>query len=219
VNEDENTVMLRANPGRLILEDFEAGTVAYWNGIPSGGIVFQDPNYSGTTVGVNAASAWQIVTTPTKEGTCAGKLTVRWDDPTSGLCRVTTHHIRPTISDLHGTLSVWVHGSGDGSRLAVVLLDDLHAGARPLEYERTPFVTVDWEGWKQLTWPLLETSWTPWPRDTNGTGQLEDPAAGARFDGFLLQPGQTGTTVLVFDELQVTSPSTGSNSQQKWVVR
>jgi len=85
--------------------------------------------------------------------------------------------------------------------MATVILDNQHEGAGDLEYERTPWITIDWVGWRKLEWVLPEVSWSSqWNR---GTGALEDLAAGGLFDGFIFEPGVGSSAALLFDCLQL----------------
>jgi len=203
-NEDANMVVKSCSWGmEEILEDYESGSPSYWSGNHSKGIIFQDPNYSGTTEGVEQTSRWEIVTTPTMKGMYAGKLYVMWTDPSGGFCRVTTHPERPLIGNLNVTLSAWIYGTGDNTQLAINLLDNLHDGALEKEYERSPYITIDWTGWKKVEWDLMETDWTSWRGF--GTGMLEDPDAGALMDGFFLVPGERDELTLFFDHFTLTS--------------
>jgi len=96
-------------------------------------------------------------------------------------------------------VTAWVYGQGDNSKLALVLLDDLHAGADPLEYEMTPYVTVDWTGWKRLEWRLPGIEWTGWGI---GTGKLENLNSGGHLEAFFFLPGDTAETTLYFDDIR-----------------
>lgn len=201
-NVDDNRVVLgTSGAAPIILESFEAGTPSYWNGDPDTGIIFQSPNFSGTTQGVQESSGWVIETTPVVHGRYSGRLQIDWEDVPERFCRITTYWVRPAIEDFRGTLSVWVYGDGSHTRMATVILDNQHEGAGDLEYERTPWITIDWVGWRKLEWVLPEVSWSSqWNR---GTGALEDLAAGGLFDGFIFEPGVGSSAALLFDCLQL----------------
>jgi hypothetical protein len=200
-NEDDNTVVRSIIVTEEMLEDFEAGTAAYWYGNHSNGIIFRDPNYSGSTTGLDSTSRWEAVTTPTVEGTYAGKLYLKWTDTVNGFCRVTTHPDRPLLQDYRGTISAQVYGAGDNTQMALVLLDDVHSGAEPLEYERSPYLTIDWQGWRKLEWVLPDVAWTGWGQ---GTGALEDLAAGGHFEALFFLPGDAAETTLYLDEVKIS---------------
>ncbi len=203
-NEDNNLVIKASGPGQKeILENFESGLSSYWNGNHNQGIIFQDPNYSGSTAGVDITSRWEIVTSPTMQGQYAGKLYVKWTDLSGGFCRVTTHSIRPVIENLNVVLTVWIYGTGDNTQLSMNLVDDLREGGHGQEYEQTPYITIDWKGWRQVRWDFDKVDWISWRGF--GTGALEDPLAGAHFDGFFLLPGEKTEISLYFDDFVIAS--------------
>lgn len=199
-NEEHNLVVKSAaSSGQEVLEDFEAGTTSYWYGDHENGIIFRDPNYSGSTGGLDSLSAWSIESSVVHGGNYSGKLYLKWTDMTNGFCRVTTYPDRPELTSFMGTVTAWIYGQGDNSKLALVLLDDLHAGADPLEYEMTPYVTVDWTGWKRLEWRLPGIEWTGWGI---GTGELENLNSGGHLEAFFFLPGDSSETTLYFDDIR-----------------
>jgi hypothetical protein len=198
-NEDDNTVVKGTMVMEEMLENFEAGTPAYWHGNHSSGIIFEDPNYSGSTTGLDSVSNWSIVTTPTVTGSYAGNLYLKWSDTVNGFCRITTHPTRPLLGDYRVTISAWIYGAGDDTRVALVLLDDVHTGAVAYEYEQSPYVTIDWTGWKKIEWVLPEIEWTGW---ANGTGTLEDLTAGGHLEALFFLPGDTTETRIYLDDIK-----------------
>ena len=204
-NEETNELVKSLGPfAEEKLEDFESGSASYWNGNHSQGIIFEDPNYSGTTSGLDDSSKWEIVTTPTIAGNYAGKLYLKWTDMQNGFSRATTHPQRPVLSDLRVIISAWIYGAGDDTQIALNLLDDLHEGAYEKEYEQTLYITIDWIGWRKLEWDLMKVKWISWL--SYGTGTLEDPSAGAHFDGLFFLPGKNLETSLFLDEFVIHAP-------------
>lgn len=199
-NQEHNLVVKSAaSSGQEVLEDFEAGTTAYWNGDHENGIIFMDPNYSGSTHGLDDQSAWSIESSLVHGGNYSGKLYLKWTDMVDGFCRVTTHPNRPELTSLIGSLSAWVYGQNDNSQLALVLMDDLHPGGVYAEYEMTPYVTVNWTGWKRLEWRLPEIEWVGW---AYGTGELENLNSGAHLEGFFFLPGDAAETTIYVDDVR-----------------
>jgi hypothetical protein len=185
----------------VLIEGFEAPTADYWNGVPSSGIIFQQPTLSGTTVGIDLSSGWDLVTTPVVTGTQAGRLTLKWTNKEAGLCRITSLSARPRIETLDSMVSVWVHGTGDGSEIALIILDSLRQGGVAGEYEFSPYVIIDWTGWRKLQFRLPDVEWKA--GFASGTGALEDPMAPAYLEGFFIRPGQDDQLVLFFDDITV----------------
>jgi len=203
-NEETNEVVKSIGPGASqSLENFESGSASYWNGNSSQGIIFQDPNYSGTTEGLDQTSRWEVVTTPTMEAQYAGKLYLKWNDRETGFCRITTHPMRPVISHYRTFVSAWIYGAGDNTRIALVLLDDLHEGAKEKEYEQSPYITIDWKGWRRVQWELMDIDWISWL--DLGTGALEDPSLGGHLEALFFLPGDQDETTLYFDDISLTS--------------
>ncbi|MEX0610260.1 MAG: Ig-like domain-containing protein [Balneolaceae bacterium] len=118
-----------------------------------------------------------------------------WDASSSGhLIREYTPRTSPTFNDTH-TLQAYVFGDGNGNKMRFVVRDGNN------ELEASDWTTVDWTGWKLVSWNLSEDNVTGW---ANGDGTLN---GSMHIDSFQLTytPGQPSTGFINFDDLRAVT--------------
>jgi len=92
-------------------------------------------------------------------------------------------------------LQVYVFGDGSGVRFRFAL-DDHYPNAAAENHEVSPWYTIDWYGWKLVSWDMINDSTGSWLGDGILDGTL-------RFDSMQLTyfPGTQVTGTLYFDDL------------------
>ena len=155
------------------------------------------PAQSGSTTGIVAELTDRFVDTAKVNliSGSTGSLRVNygWDDG------VSDHFIRqytPRTSPKFNTsneIHAFVFGDGSGNQFRFMARDGNG------ELEGSKWYTVDWLGWRLITWDLDEDDIVGW---VNGDSVLN---GNAHFDSFQLThvPGQATTGFLVFDDLRV----------------
>jgi len=94
-------------------------------------------------------------------------------------------------------LQAYVFGDGSGNKLRFAVDDNLPSEDAPY-HEVSPWYTLDWIGWKLLTWDMEHDGTGTWIGDGNLDGTL-------RFDSFQLsyQPGSNSSGVFYLDDLHI----------------
>jgi hypothetical protein len=186
------------------IDDFEDGVSPWW-----------DPESSGSTYGTIADSTSFLtdtsVTNPTTGSTASGRLDYMWDtEATSWLIR--TYFPPPTSDAVHFdtsyTLQVWLHGDGSGNKFRFCVDDHLPATSADY-HEVSPWVTIDWVGWRLVQWNLGTDSVGSWI----GNGILEGIM---RVDSFQMTyddgAGVSKGTIYL-DDLRLAKAVTGIDDQ------
>lgn len=186
------------------IDDFEDGVAPWW-----------DPEASGSTSGTIADSTTfdtdYSTVNPTTGSTASGRLNYEWDPGApSWLIRV---YFPPPASDaVHFdtsyTLQVWLYGDGSGNRFRFCVDDNLPSTA--VEYhEVSPWVTIDWVGWRLVQWDLGSDPVGSWL----GNGILEGTM---RVDSFQMtydDQGGASKGTIYLDDLRVARVVTGVDDQ------
>jgi len=206
------------NPFRPIA-DFDA---------PEGVNFFRDPGGSGQTTGVIFQNEdLEYITyrshnvetvNPATESIGSMELgivwnlsdTLEWFEPTAG--GFASHYVRlwsePGNANVDGkrflpgqAIEVYLYGDGKGNRFRFMVRDAL------FNLEGSEWITVDWTGWKRLTWDYNDAAnvfgWV------NGNGEMDLNAEGAGhfyFDSFHITRDVDGTTedvLFYFDDLRI----------------
>lgn len=163
---------------------------------------FQHPTYSGSTTGLDAASAWVMQTATVVSGT-AGELTLIWTDATTNFCRCTCYPTRPTFDEsMTGQIgfSIYPTTGTAGVELAMVPMDT--------GYEKSSVRVV-------AGTDIPEGSWTQWEIDLStetfvgwitGDG-VWNPSTSASLEALFFYPAAVRTDVFFIDSIYNTSAS------------
>lgn len=99
-------------------------------------------------------------------------------------------------------LEVFIHGDGSGNRFRFMTRD----GAIPAQLEGSPWITLDWVGWKRITWdfnrPENVVGWI----SGNGEMNIGNPFY---FDSFHITRNKEGASpdgVIYFDDFRIVDP-------------
>ena len=110
---------------------------------------------------------------------------------------------RDVFFDSTYTLQAYVFGDGSGNRFRFAV-DDGGAGG----HEVSPWYTVDWRGWRLVSWAMSRDGTGTWIGDDTLDGPL-------RFDSFQLTytPGSPATGRFYFDDLRLAKPATSTATE------
>lgn len=161
------------------IEDFTASVSAWWQ-----------PATSGSTTGIDSATftydslvTLKLFTPPVT----SGRLTYRWNTSTA-----TNWLIREYLSTGPGRsltwtkegkkLQVYIFGDGNGTEFRFAVDDSVDAfpDGTSANHEVSPWIPVNWVGWRLVEWDLTSDSVGTWL----GNGKLEGML---RFDSFQLR--------------------------------
>lgn len=158
---------------------------------------WKDPNYSSQTT-ADAASSFAIVSSPVLEGSGSGDLYYVWGSGS---------YIREYNSTLpefpaNSTFSIWVYGDNSGHQVRICLRDSDN------ELYVNDWVTINFSGWRQLTWNIPTDPRTVWANVANNT--LDGP--NVKLDSIHVQK-VTGVASghLYFDKASYTSLQGGGS--------
>ncbi len=176
------------------IDDFEANVTTNW----------WVPQQSGSTSGIITDSTFRDVesgfTNVLTKSVTALKIHYGWDvNASTWLIRDYLSGGKPrTVQfDKSYTLQVYVFGDGSGNQFRFCLDDNLPT-EKAANHEVSPWYTVDWIGWKLVSWDMSNDPTGSWL----GDGQLDGVL---RIDSIQLtyNPGSPVIGQLVFDDLQV----------------
>lgn len=172
---------------------------------------WEQPNYSGSTTGILAGTSFGYASgiyLPASVPRKSARLRYVWDESASEhLLReyLSGGEAREILFDTSYVLQVYLFG--DGSRNKFRFCVDDHAPTPAAAYhEVSPWVTIDWVGWRLVEWDLSSGLVGEWI----GNGILEGEL---RIDSFQLthEPGAAATGTVYFDDLRIvrkTAPLT-----------
>jgi N-acetylmuramoyl-L-alanine amidase len=154
-----------------VIDNFNNGVSSWWQ-----------PTQSGSTTGVIGVETTQSseseIVCETTESTGSMKLNYAWDMSASG--KYIRLYLPPTSEQNSHTfgpqyvLQTCLFGDGSGTQFCFTIKDG--SG----KYEQSPWITIDWIGWKVVSWDLVNEAATGW---VNGDGVL-DGTTGYFLDGF-----------------------------------
>ncbi|MBC7186461.1 MAG: Ig-like domain-containing protein [Calditrichaeota bacterium] len=175
------------------IDDFEAGLGNWWA-----------PQQSGSTTGIvteqtNRQAEQEVVNLLTGS-TTAMRVNYAWDvGASSWLIRVYLSGGAPknVRFDSSYLLQVYVFGDGSGT-LFRFCVDDRVPDYQAANHEVSPWYTIDWVGWRLVTWDMSRDGTGTWLGDGNLDGTLG-------FDSIQLSyhPGSAAQGTLVFDDLRI----------------
>ena len=190
-----------------LIDDFESGLTSNW----------WTPSQSGSSVGYIADSTDMSANTEIVNlltgSTTSMDVRYGWDENApewllreylgGGLPRGMTF----TGNDI---LQCYVFGDGSGNQFRFAVDDHLPSTAAEY-HEVSPWITVDWIGWKRVRWNMATDGTGTWLGDGNLDGNL-------RIDSIQLThvPGQPSTGHFIFDDLSIVSDeemNTENNSE------
>lgn len=158
---------------------------------------WQDPNFAGQT-NADATSTFTIVSSPVRQGTGSGDLFYVWG---SGNFIREYNSSQPQFP-ANSAFSIWVHGDASGNQVRFAFRDPVDT-----EIFVSPYVTVSWAGWQQITINSIANDLTWWavgPTDNQFTG------ANAAFDSIQVnRVGGPASGHLYFDDARFTSAGGG----------
>ena len=200
----------KENPNFSYIDDFEEGVALWWTPQGSGstaGIILEDDEGNLVTYREHDT----ITVNPHTGSTGSMKLAIQWDNDEEYI-GVASHLVRQHMPESNATaperllsvgqaLEVFVYGDGSGNRLRLMLRNPPPS----LKLEGTQWITIDWTGWKRITWdynnPDNVVGWL------SGTGEIADQLL--YFDSFQITKNPQGTTesaLLYFDDLRIVDP-------------
>jgi hypothetical protein len=94
-------------------------------------------------------------------------------------------------------LQVYVFGDGSGNQLRFAVDDNVPVVSAS-NHEVSPWYTIDWIGWRQVSWDMTNDGTGTWLGDGKLDGTL-------RFDSiqFTYSPGSATTGTIYFDDLRL----------------
>ncbi|MFH1851945.1 MAG: Ig-like domain-containing protein [Candidatus Neomarinimicrobiota bacterium] len=180
------------------IDNFNSGVTSNW----------WEPASSGSTTGYIADSTGRTVRSDIvnhlTSSTNALEINYGWDlDKTEWLLReyLSGGTPRNVIFNSSYRMQAYVFGTGSGVKLRFAVDD--HYPATAAEYhEASPWFTIDWYGWKLVSWDIANESGT-WLGDGNLDGNL-------RFDSIQLTyaPGSDQFGSVIIDDLRLIKPVT-----------
>ena len=177
------------------IDNFDPGVGNWWV-----------PQQSGSTTGIitdstDSAGNQEIVNLLTRSSRSL-QIDYGWDTTaTDWLIReyLSGGAPRDFTFDKEYLLQVYVFGDGSGNQFRFAL-DDNYPNASASNHEVSPWYTVDWSGWKLVTWDMANDGTGTWLGDGNLDGTL-------RFDSIQLthKTGGSITGTLYFDDLRLAT--------------
>jgi len=179
-----------------LIDNFEADLTQNW----------WAPQQSGSTTGIITEKTghspnYERVNHLT-QSTAALQLDYGWDlNAASQLIRLyLAGPPRNILFNSTDILQVYLFGDGSGNQFRFCV-DDKYPNAAAENHEVSPWYSIDWIGWKLVTWNMSTDSVGSWI----GDGQLDGTL---RFDSIQMtyQPGCPTTGTFYFDDLSLAKP-------------
>lgn len=159
------------------------------------------PSQSGSTTGIEAERSVETVMVNHLTGsTKALKIEYEWDESAGEwllreyLAGGTPKNVR---FDKSYIMQVYIFGDGSGNKFRFCV-DDRIPNYAVENHEVSPWIAIDWIGWKLISWDMSADGTGTWIGDGNLDGTLG-------FDSIQLthEPGADAKGVLYFDDLKV----------------
>lgn len=172
----------------VVIDSFEPSEDGTW----------WQPQESGSTIGIVTDSTAFLtdseIVNHLSNSTLSRRLDYGWDDQTAN--PLIREHLAGGLArsiwfDAEQILQVYLFGDGSGTRFRFAV-DDQNG------HEVSPWITVDWLGWRLVSWDLSEGELGSWI----GDGKLDPPL---RIDSFQLTSGDSDVRFgsLWFDDLRL----------------
>ena len=176
------------------IDNFESGVTNNW----------WEPQQSGSTGGIiteatNRSTDTEITNLLTASTTSL-QLDYGWDvNAGSWLIREYLGGGAPrnVLFNSSFVMQVYIFGEGSGNKFRFAV-DDRYPNAIAANHEVSPWYTIDWIGWKLVSWDMTNDGTGTWIGDGNLDGTL-------RFDSIQLtyNPGSPITGTIYFDDLRL----------------
>ncbi|MBO6793136.1 MAG: N-acetylmuramoyl-L-alanine amidase [Balneolaceae bacterium] len=179
------------------VDHFDAGVGSWWQPSQSGSTTGYTPNET------SMEASTEIVNVLT-ESTGALKLNYGFDtDVTSHLIREYRHVGLPRFSNTK-ILQSYVFGDGSGNKIRFMVRDSNS------QLEGSEWYTVDWLGWKLLSWDMAQDSVFGW---ANGNGVIN---GNVYVDSYQVTytPGSPEFGFLIFDDLRAVNQGLATSNEQ-----
>jgi N-acetylmuramoyl-L-alanine amidase len=174
-----------------IIDNFESGIGSWWS-----------PNQSGSTVGIistetNISQSTTILNVNTGS-TKSLQLDYSWDTSASNwLIREYRSTASPSFSN-NTLLQAFIFGDGNNNKFRFALRET--SVATPGNYEVSPWIDINWIGWRLITWDLSQGQTGNWL----GNNILEPPFVFDSFQFTYIQ-GNASKGTYYFDDLRTAS--------------
>ena len=172
----------------IIIDNFDSGIGSWWQ-----------PTASGTTFGVVAdstkISSDNLVININTGSTKSLKFDYAYDlNETNWLIRE-YRLIASPLFDASSLLQAYVFGDGSNNKFRFAVRETSVSS-----YEVSPWINIDWIGWKIVSWDLKAGQTGTWI----GNGVIEPPLIFDSFQ-FTYEPGNLHAGTLYFDDLRIAS--------------
>ncbi len=177
------------------IDNFESNLTANW----------WAPQQSGSTGGIvtekTSRSANKTIVNLLTQSTTSLQLDYGWDlNASSWLIRLYIADSAPAKTVLFNkdyTLQAYIFGDGSGNQFRFCV-DDNYPNLAAANHEVSPWFTIDWLGWKLVSWDMSKDGTGTWLGDGNldGTLRLESLQ-------FTYTPGSPTIGTLYFDDLRI----------------
>jgi len=174
------------------IDNFESDPLSNWWDIKSSG---SSTGYITLETGTSVSNDITVLS----EGSDASlKLNYGWD-PNAGSWLLRQYLLQGPPRGVHfnagKTMQAFVFGDGNGNKFRFCVDDNIPAGGA---HEVSPWYTIDWLGWRLVSWDMTADGTGTWIGDGNLDGTLE-------FDSIQLTytPGQPTSGSYYVDELRV----------------
>lgn len=182
----------------ITIDNFDNGIADWWQPDQSGSTAGIDPNTTSLEVDSDIVN---IHTGSTK----AMRINYGWRTSESEfLIREYRNKTTPKFSNQR-VLQSYVFGDGQGNQFRYVIRD--YNG----ELEASPWYTVDWLGWKLVTWDLANDDVVAW---ANGNGVIN---GNSYFDSFQVTyvDGNPTSGFILFDDLQAVEMGAATSNEEE----
>src|SRR5690554_103258 len=178
------------------IHDFESGYAPFWQ-----------PTQSGSTTGYisenTSVEATSSITNLLSGSTKAMRINYGFMTDQSGLIRVHNPSTGPKFNSSY-ILQSYVFGDGNGNHFRFVVRDNKG------ELEAGPWTTVDWIGWKLVTWDMTEDDVVAFTGDgvINGLAHIDSYQ-------IAYTSGQPNIGYMVFDDLKAVTLQTATSIEEE----
>ena len=176
------------------IDDFDSDPLSNWWDIKSSG------SSVGFVTNETATSVSTDITVLSEESEASLKLDYGWD-PEAGSWLLRQYLLQGPPRGVHfnanSVMQAYVFGDGHGNRFRFCVDDNITGGGA---HEVSPWYTIDWVGWRLISWDMSVDGTGVWIGDGSLDGTLE-------FDSIQLTytPGQPTAGSYFVDELRVVN--------------
>ncbi len=181
----------------LSIHNFEDGYAPFWQPTQSGSTTGYIPD----TTNIESTST---ITNLLSGSTKAMRINYGFLEEQNGLLRVYTPNTSPKFNSSF-ILQSYVFGDGNGNQFRFVVRDNNN------ELEGSPWTTVDWIGWKLVTWNLAEDEVVAF---ANGNGVID---GSVYLDSYQVAyaTGQPNIGFVVVDDLKAVFYETATSNEDE----